>query len=95
MSELASTEKALNDSELSLVREQLDLFRSEEAVPESEKKATFSDPAFAKNKTHPIHRWVPWVAGYSSDFVRDVVTSRVSRPGTVLDPFRRRRHNPG
>jgi hypothetical protein len=47
----------------------------------------FSDPAFASNKTLPIHRWVPWIAGFSSDFVRDALTRYLNGTGTVLDPF--------
>jgi len=47
------------------------------------------DPAFTGNKYEPIHRWVPWVAGYSFNFVDDVLI-RYSKPAettTVLDPF--------
>jgi len=47
----------------------------------------FSDPAFASNKTLPVHRWVPWIAGFSSAFVRDALNSYPAGPGTVLDPF--------
>lgn len=50
-------------------------------------KAGFSDPAFASNKTLPIHRWVPWIAGFSSDFVKDVLERYLPRKGTILDPF--------
>ena len=74
----ASAQVALTQEPAS-VAEQLALFKSE--------KSSFSDPSFARNKTLPIHRWVPWVAGYSSDFVRDVVSARLTRPGTVIDPF--------
>jgi hypothetical protein len=28
----------------------------------------FRDPAFEQNKRHAIHRWVPWIAGFSADF---------------------------
>ena len=49
--------------------------------------STFSDPAFSSNKRLPIHRWVPWIAGYSQQFVQDVLTRYLPRPGTVLDPF--------
>jgi hypothetical protein len=31
----------------------------------------FKDPAFADNKTQPLHRWVPWIAGFSAQFVQD------------------------
>jgi DNA modification methylase len=53
-----------------------------------EKKTSFSDPAFSKNKTLPIHRWVPWIAGFSSDFVNDVIMEYIPcHKGLVLDPF--------
>lgn len=50
-------------------------------------KSLFSDPAFASNKTLPVHRWVPWIAGFSSDFVTDVIDRFLPANGTVLDPF--------
>lgn len=49
--------------------------------------AGFNDPAFATNKILPIHRWVPWIAGFARDFVADVLTRYLPVPGTVLDPF--------
>ncbi|MBI2876370.1 MAG: site-specific DNA-methyltransferase [Candidatus Tectomicrobia bacterium] len=51
------------------------------------------DPAFAENKSLPIHRWVPWIAGYSAAFVDDVLATYIPRnaadepPAVVLDPF--------
>lgn len=50
-------------------------------------KATFADPAFASNKLVPVHRWVPWIAGFASDFVSDAIERYVQGPGVVLDPF--------
>lgn len=47
----------------------------------------FSDPAFAGNKTLPLHRWVPWIAGFSSQFVRDALVRHLPSRGMVLDPF--------
>ncbi|MFI5251289.1 MAG: DNA methyltransferase [Bacteroidota bacterium] len=47
----------------------------------------FVDPAFANNKSLPIHRWVPWIAGFSSLFVQDVLQRYMTKKGTVLDPF--------
>jgi DNA modification methylase len=47
----------------------------------------FNDPAFASNKSLPIHRWVPWIAGFSSDFVQDVLQRYANDKSTVLDPF--------
>ncbi len=49
--------------------------------------AAFNDPAFVGNKTLPIHRWVPWIAGFSSSFVQDALNKYLHRKGAVLDPF--------
>src|SRR5260370_12646363 len=50
----------------------------------------FRDSSFAKNKNLPLHRWVPWVAGFSADFVQDCLRNYLPNPdreSTVLDPF--------
>jgi SAM-dependent methyltransferase len=51
----------------------------------------FADSAFGDNKQRPIHRWVPWIAGFSAEFVRDSFARYLpaSRASTaiVLDPF--------
>lgn len=47
----------------------------------------FDDPAFEGNKTLPIHRWVPWIAGFSASFVRGALDRYLDDKGTVLDPF--------
>lgn len=53
-----------------------------------EKISAFNDPAFVGNKKLPIHRWVPWIAGFSQSFVQGVLESHVSdKGGVVLDPF--------
>lgn len=54
--------------------------------------AGFRDPAFSRNKELPIHRWVPWVAGFSAAFVDDCLAKylplrHTSRPPLILDPF--------
>jgi hypothetical protein len=49
--------------------------------------SVFSDPASGANKTAPVHRWVPWIAGFSAAFVREVLQRHLQRPGAVLDPF--------
>jgi hypothetical protein len=49
--------------------------------------SAFSDPAFASNKTLPVHRWVPWIAGFSSEFVQDALNQYLHDNCTVLDPF--------
>lgn len=49
--------------------------------------SSFSDPAFSSNKNLPIHRWVPWIAGFSSQFVRGVLSRYLERKSVILDPF--------
>lgn len=64
-----------------------------QAVPvETQTPASgFRDSAFSRNRELPLHRWVPWVAGFSAQFVDDALTKYVSgrrRLGAwVLDPF--------
>lgn len=49
----------------------------------------FKDPAFMENRDTRIHRWVPWIAGFSGSFVDSVLESFLGRrrSATVLDPF--------
>ena len=60
---------------------------------ESEAKATkdtrsdFRDLAFSSNRGEPVHRWVPWIAGYSRQFVERAIDLHMNGPGAVLDPF--------
>jgi len=48
------------------------------------------DSAFTLNRAEPVHRWVPWIAGFSASFVDDIL-DRVPTTGRrvplVLDPF--------
>ncbi len=55
--------------------------------PKPANGAGFYDPAFAVNKTRPIHRWAPWIAGFASDFVREVIRQNLPLAGLVMDPF--------
>jgi DNA modification methylase len=68
--------------------EQLSFPIIEEGVSLTRKthKSDFSDTTFMVNKTLPIHRWVPWIAGFSSSFVKDALR-KYSHGGMVLDPF--------
>ncbi len=52
-------------------------------------QATFRDSAFGDNKSLPVHRWIPWIAGYSASFVDDVMSTYLPRRNNslVLDPF--------
>ena len=49
------------------------------------------DAAASENKSLPIHRWVPWIAGFSAQFVEDAIRAYLPRPRRsphlVLDPF--------
>ncbi len=49
------------------------------------------DAAAAQNKTAPIHRWVPWIAGFSGQFVEDAIEGYLPKKNRsrqrVLDPF--------
>jgi hypothetical protein len=51
----------------------------------------FRDPAFTENRTIPLHRWVPWIAGFSAAFVDDAIRAfmpaRKSGRALILDPF--------
>ena len=51
--------------------------------------SAFSDAAATENKAAPVHRWVPWIAGFSSSFVADVFDRYLADVvgATVLDPF--------
>ena len=74
----------------SAVREQLDLLGTNEMIPVRNGEngnAGFADPAFAGNKSRPVHRWAPWIAGFSSEFIKGVLDRYVGRGGIVLDPF--------
>ena len=70
---------------------QLSLFSSS-TINGLKNGGAFRDPAFNENKSLPVHRWVPWIAGFSASFV-DSVCSNYLRPtnkskkSLVLDPF--------
>lgn len=61
------------------------------AAKADEVTAGFRDPSFGHNKQYPLHRWVPWVAGFSANFVHDCLRSYVPpkrrKTAWVLDPF--------
>lgn len=64
------------------------LFHDEDFINIASKNGScFHDLAFAKNKTLPIHRWVPWIAGFSSVFVHHAIKKYLDEKGVVLDPF--------
>jgi excisionase family DNA binding protein len=61
-------------------------------TPDGGAKPGFSDSAFTENGDLPIHRWVPWIAGFSATFVAEVLDHYAGELGgpaacPVLDPF--------
>ncbi len=56
-------------------------------APAKSNGSSFCDPAFASNKSRPIHRWTPWIAGFSEEFVSDALKNYLSSKGVVMDPF--------
>ena len=42
---------------------------------------------FNKNKKEPIHRWYPFVEGYSKDFITSIINEMSDRPEVCLEPF--------
>ena len=59
------------------------------SAAQTEGRETFRDPAFIANRETPVHRWVPWIAGFSQQFVQDALARHLPRAeaGVVLDPF--------
>jgi len=61
-------------------------------MPQSEpgEAESFRDPAFMANRDSPVHRWVPWIAGYSRQFVEDALRRclRTVQPLRSLQPLR-------
>lgn len=54
------------------------------------RERTMLDPAFTDNRTVRIHRWVPWIAGFSARFVDSAISRFIAErhKGAVLfDPF--------
>ena len=51
--------------------------------------SAFKDPAFMENRKAPVHRWVPWIAGFSGSFVDSVLAAYLGhrKSALVLDPF--------
>lgn len=51
----------------------------------------FRDSAFTRNRELPVHRWVPWIAGFSAQFVDDCLSRYLNgadpKATWVLDPF--------
>ena len=63
----------------------VDRFRKENGV----ELDRYSGPiTFRSNESIPVHRWWPYVQGYSAEFVAGVLSREGLAPGaTVLDPF--------
>ena len=72
---------------MTLVKEQIALGLTYDA----RRKAELRDANASENKSLPIHRWVPWIAGFSAQFVQDAIEAYLPkahrRRHLVLDPF--------
>jgi hypothetical protein len=59
--------------------------------PATSTSTGFRDSAFVRNRELPVHRWVPWIAGFSAQFVDDCLSKYLPVNGKtdhwVLDPF--------
>jgi excisionase family DNA binding protein len=69
---------------------QTPLFADQAPLDPHRRQSFFGDTAFTKNRREPLHRWVPWIAGFSADFVERVLEDTVNKASshvTVLDPF--------
>ncbi|MBC1470253.1 site-specific DNA-methyltransferase [Listeria welshimeri] len=42
---------------------------------------------FGKNKKVPIHRWYPFVEGYSREFIESIISEQSIKPKCCLEPF--------
>ena len=42
---------------------------------------------FGKNKKVPIHRWYPFVEGYSREFIESIISEQEVVPKNCLEPF--------
>ena len=44
--------------------------------------SAFRDTAFTANRDLPVHRWVPWIAGFSKHFIEDAIKSYTNGAST-------------
>lgn len=74
---------------LQQLREQLPLWHRYD--PNGHGKVDLRDAAAAENKGRHVHRWAPWIAGFSAQFVQDVIEAYLPSQrrceALVLDPF--------
>jgi hypothetical protein len=42
---------------------------------------------FNKNKFEPIHRWYPFVEGYSKEFIQSIIKELNKKPDLCVEPF--------
>lgn len=67
--------------------EGLDLTSPDRVKEATNSASSFNDPAFTSNKKAAVHRWVPWIAGFSREFVQGALDRHLQGMGTILDPF--------
>ena len=42
---------------------------------------------FNKNKMEPVHRWYPFVEGYSKEFIQSIVNEQITPINLCVEPF--------
>lgn len=65
---------------------QVPLFRNIESAGAALKRGT-REGSFVDNMKLPVHRWFRFSAGFSAEWVADVISERLPPNGAVLDPF--------
>lgn len=63
---------------------QLDLLNHSE---DSTSKSDALGVSFRDSRAHPIHRWYPYVEGFSSEYIQSLFAEATSGSWTVYDPF--------
>lgn len=65
---------------------QVSLFRDSEPSAATLRRGA-REGTFVDNMKLPVHRWFRFSAGFSAEWVADVIRERISPNGAVLDPF--------
>lgn len=71
-------------------KRQATLFAEATQTVEDSTRSGFGDTAFTRNRLEPLHRWVPWIAGFSAAFIQEVFEGAFRTDAgevTILDPF--------
>jgi len=87
---LASHDTLQSRPESVSIFSQRSLFEDSTPSEKHREQQPFSDTAFPKNRIEPLHRWVPWIAGFSASFVEEALERAQFKDPSgaiILDPF--------